>query len=229
MVIVEYEDIKKPVLSIKEALVEGRWKLDGTEPFSMGDIEEGFKSCDHTLEGELNMGGQFHFALEPLSSRVHPIEDGYEVSATTQWASEVQAAIAQVLDTEVSSVNISVRRIGGGFGGKISRCSLVASAAALCAWKTRCPVRMTLTLNEAMALTGGREPFLAKYKVGFGSNGRLMALDLDFITDGGFTRNEVAALIGTLWLPSAYSCPNIMVRPGTVTTNTAANTFMRCP
>lgn len=60
---------------------------------------------------------------------------------------------------------MEVRRLGGAFGGKISRGNLVACAAAVAAAKTRKPVRVNLDLKAYMTLVGWREPYLVKYEV----------------------------------------------------------------
>lgn len=63
------------------------------------------------------------------------------------------------------SINMSLRRIGGAFGGKISRCSIVACAAAVAAAKLKKPVRINLDLKTHMTLVGWREPYYATYEV----------------------------------------------------------------
>lgn len=69
------------------------------------------------------------------------------------------------------SINVSVRRIGGGYGGKITRQHVVSSAAAVASRKLRCPVRIVVDLNTHMSLVGWREPYLSKYEVRFCGNG----------------------------------------------------------
>lgn len=64
-----------------------------------------------------------------------------------------------------SSVNVTVRRVGGSFGGKISRSHMVSAAAAVGAWKASKPVKIALNMKTFMTLVGGREPFYSKYKV----------------------------------------------------------------
>jgi len=52
-----------------------------------GDVEKAFASgeCDHVLEGEVKMGGQEHFYLEPQGSVIIPLEnDEMVVIASTQ-------------------------------------------------------------------------------------------------------------------------------------------------
>jgi len=46
---------------------------------------------------------------------------------------------------------------GGAFGGKLTRATHVAAAAALGAVRLRRPCRMTLDLQQDMQMTGGRE------------------------------------------------------------------------
>ena len=41
-------------------------------------------------------------ALEPISARVVPTEDGYDVLDTTIWPAECQATVAQVLGVDAS-------------------------------------------------------------------------------------------------------------------------------
>ena len=47
---------------------------------------------------------------------------------------------------------VSVKRMGGGFGGKQSRCIPIAAVAAVAAVKTGKPVRIMLDRDEDMAI-----------------------------------------------------------------------------
>ena len=91
-----------------------------------------------------------------------------------------QREIAKCLGVARHAVRVSVRRIGGGFGGKESASTLTAVPVALAAARYRSPggaesefnrvrlrrpVRMQLERDVDMALTGGRHPFRFDYKV----------------------------------------------------------------
>ena len=73
-------------------------------------MSDGFKKSKHVIEGDYVKGNQFPFALEPISARVVPIEDEYNVYCTTQWAKETQSSIAQTIDVltnRLAPVNLS--------------------------------------------------------------------------------------------------------------------------
>ena len=49
------------------------------------------------------------------------------------------------------------------------------------------PVRIMLDRNEDLLSSGGRHPFLGRYRVGFTSEGRVTALDLQLYGNGGIS------------------------------------------
>ena len=56
------------------------------------------------------------------------------------------------------------------------------------------PVRIMLDRNEDMVSSGGRHPFLGRYKVGFTSEGRITALDLRLYSNGGTSQDLSCAV-----------------------------------
>ncbi len=64
--------------------------------------------------------------------------------ASTQSATAVQQKIASMLGVAMTDVKMTVRRLGGGFGGKEPQSSFVACAAAFAARKLGQPVRLVL-------------------------------------------------------------------------------------
>ena len=62
-------------------------------------------------------------------------------------------------------INMAVRRLGGGYGGKLQHPSRVASAAAVAALALNRPVRLVLGINTNMTLLGSRLPYLIQYQV----------------------------------------------------------------
>lgn len=99
-----------------------------------GDSEKAFREADHVLEGEIRIGGQEHFYLETnVTIAVPREEDELEVFCSTQHPTEIQKLIAYVLNIHINRVNVRVKRLGGGFGGKESRPALLAIPVAFAA------------------------------------------------------------------------------------------------
>lgn len=63
-------------------------------------------------------------------------------------------------------INMEVRRIGGGFGCKITRSSIVTTACALAAFKLNQPVKIVLDIETNMKAIGKRNSCYSKYEVG---------------------------------------------------------------
>ena len=78
-----------------------------------------------------------------------------------------------MLGLKQHQVTVECLRMGGAFGGKEVQANTWAAIAALGAWKTRRPVRVRLTRELDMALTGKRHPYLARYTAGFDVDGRI--------------------------------------------------------
>uniref|UniRef100_A0A669Q4V9 FAD-binding PCMH-type domain-containing protein n=1 Tax=Phasianus colchicus TaxID=9054 RepID=A0A669Q4V9_PHACC len=224
-----YEDLQ-PVLTIKDAIKHNSY-ITKERKLEKGDIEKGFKSADKIIEGELHMGGQEHFYLETNSVLVIPrMEDKeMDVYVSTQHATDVQKLVASALNLQSNKIMCHTKRVGGAFGGKITKPSFFAVIAAVAANKTGRPVRFALERDMDMLITGGRHPFFGKYKVGFMKDGRIMAADFQCYINGGCTKDESELVIEyiVLKVDNAYNIPNLRVRGHACKTNLPSNTAFR--
>lgn len=78
-----------------------------------------------------------------------------------------------------------VKRIGGGFGGKETRSSLLAVPVAIAAYTLKKPVRAVLDRDEDMQITGYRHPCLINYKVAFDDEGKIAGVIYDVYVNAG--------------------------------------------
>jgi xanthine dehydrogenase large subunit len=141
-----------------------------------------------SLAAELHIGGQEHFYLETQAAIAWLDESGgIELHSSTQHPAETQEIVARTLGIPRHLVTVECLRMGGAFGGKEVQANPWAAIAALGAWKTRRPVRVRLPRFLDIALTGKRHPFLARYRVDFDSDGRLLALSASLYSDGGWS------------------------------------------
>jgi xanthine dehydrogenase/oxidase len=95
--------------------------------------------------------------------------------------------------------------------GKQSRASLTALPAAFAAYKLKRPVRIMLDRDEDMMMTGGRNPFLFKYKVSFTSEGILTALDVQCYANAGYSMESTPAVVkkAACHVNNAYRVSNV--------------------
>lgn len=134
-----------------------------------------------------------------------------------------------MLQVQANKVVVKVKRLGGGFGGKETRCIQLSTILALAAQKTRRPVRCMLTREEDMVTSGQRHPFLGRWKVGVNKDGKIQALDLDIFNNGGWSWDLSAAVCERAMTHSdgCYRIPNMHVRGRICRTNTMSNTAFR--
>lgn len=72
--------------------------------------------------------------------------------------------------------------------------AMLAVLPSVAAYHTNRPVRLILPRNIDMLWSGGRNPFLAKYQVGYDNDGRLLAMDMQLYLNAGTTFEERALL-----------------------------------
>ncbi len=227
-IVLRYKTMK-PVLSIDEADAEKRWYVD-EKVFVNGDFEKGLKDSPFYLEGETESSTQEHFYFETQRCLVLPGEgDKLTVYSATQSTMEVQEAVAGTLDIKAHNVIVDVPRLGGAFGGKESRATIIACLASLGARLTGKPVELKFTRSQDFLYTGKRHPFLGRYRVGFDETGRINAYDVELVANGGaYTDLSIAILMrGMFHAENAYYIPNVRVRGRACRTNLPPNTAFR--
>ncbi|KAL4576904.1 hypothetical protein LXL04_013005 [Taraxacum kok-saghyz] len=233
-VVIEYE-VLPPILSIREAVKSKSFFPNSNRVLSKGDVDFCFGSnsnqCDRIIEGEVHIGGQEHFYMEPQSSFVWTMDGGNEVHmiSSTQAPQKHQKYVADVLGLPMSKVVCKVKRVGGGFGGKETRAVFFAAVAAVPAYILNRPVKLTLDRDIDMMITGQRHSFLGKYKVGFTNEGKVVGLDLEIYNNGGNSLDLSQSVLERAMYHSenVYEIPNVRVRGSVCFTNYPSNTAFR--
>jgi len=217
------------VLTVKEA-IEKKNFMDYQRKLESGDVEGAFSTSDHIIEGEMDVGGQDHFYLEPHAALCIPGEDGEMIIyASTQSPSETQHTASEVLGVPANRIACRVKRLGGGFGGKETRTSIIVCAAAIGAKKLNLPVKLIYDRHTDMAITGGRHPFHIKYKVGFQNDGKVKALDINLYCNAGCTLDLSGGVLerAMTHADNTYKIPNARISGHLCQTNLPSNTAFR--
>ncbi|XP_072944523.1 uncharacterized protein [Epargyreus clarus] len=219
---------RKPVLSIKEALQapdkDKRIKEEVTvDPTAQGtDIK-------HVIKGSYVIPDQYHYTMEAQSVTVKQTRRGLSVRAATQWMDLVHVAVARMLNVPLNTIEVSVPRVGGAYGGKASRSSMVACACALVAHKLNRRATLVMPLGANMAAIGKRQMCYAEYEVGVNDVGLIQYMKLQYYSDCGCSYNDSSApeISGTL--TNLYDSSRWSVKGYSVLTDKASNTWCRAP
>ncbi|XP_042568237.1 LOW QUALITY PROTEIN: aldehyde oxidase 3-like [Cyprinus carpio] len=227
---ISYEDLQDRIFTVEEAIEKESFFLPRRQ-IERGDVEKGLREAEQVYEGEIRIGGQEHFYLETQSFLVIQIgeEKEMKVYLSTQHPAFTQEAVAETLGIPSNRVSCHVKRLGGAFGGKVTKTAILASITAVAASKTGRPVRCVLERGEDMLITGGRHPVWGIYKVGFMKDGRITAADFQYYANAGNVVDEsvlVAEKI-LLHLDNAYNIPNLRGRSAACKTNLPSNTAFR--
>ncbi|MDD5297297.1 MAG: molybdopterin-dependent oxidoreductase [Rhodocyclaceae bacterium] len=198
--------------------------------FACGDAEAAFAACAHVASGSVNIGGQEHVYLETQAALAVPRDDGgMVVHASSQSPSASQVGVARVLGLAAHDVEVDVKRLGGGFGGKESQATPWAAMAALAARHCRCPVKLVLRRQEDMRATGKRHPYSADYRIGLDDEWRIVAYQVTFYQNAGaYSDLSLAILERSLFhAGGSYAIPNLSATAWSCRTHLPPFTAMR--
>uniref|UniRef100_A0A8C1ZSZ9 Xanthine dehydrogenase/oxidase n=1 Tax=Cyprinus carpio TaxID=7962 RepID=A0A8C1ZSZ9_CYPCA len=227
---ISYEELQPVIVTIQDAIANKSF-FQPVRSIERGDVAQGFKDSDHILHGEMHIGGQEQFYLETNCTLAVPRgEDGeMELFVSTQSASKTQALVAKALGVSANRVVCRVKRMGGGFGGKESRSTILSTVVAVAAHTVKRPVRCMLDRDEDMLVTGGRHPFFGHYKVGYMNNGRVMALEVTLYSNAGNSLDLSLSILerALFHMDNSYNIPNIRGTGYVCKTNLPSNSAFR--
>ncbi len=193
-----------------------------------GDVERAISGADIVVEGTYRTGHQEHLYIEPNGVVAVPEHGGVAVYGSLQCPFYVLKALRSLLGTD-AHVRVVQAETGGGFGGKEEYPSILAGHAALLALKSGRPVKIVYDRVEDMIATTKRHPSIVRHRTGLTHDGRLVAMDIDVLMDGGayVTLSPVVLSRGCLHAAGPYRCENTRVNGRVVFTNTPPNGAFR--
>ena len=187
-----------------------------------GNIEKGFERCDLIIEHRYTTSYQEHAYLEPQGMIAVPYEDRMLIYGSMQCPFYVQNAVSHVLGLPYGQVEVIQTTTGGAFGGKEDVPSLVASQAALVAFRTKRPAKLIYSREEDIESMSKRHPAVIDYKSGVTKDGYLNAVEVEYLLNAGAysTLSPVVLWRGTVHAVGPYKCPNVKVDSYALATNT---------
>ena len=223
---VEIEELP-PIFTLEDSVAKKQiiWGSDNVfKSFLVdkGNVDDVWSTADVVVEGEYYTGAQEQLYIENNGAIAitNPTE-GVTVWGSMQCPYYIHKALVKLFGLPEEKIRVIQTETGGGFGGKEEYPSLLAGHAALLSMKSGKPVKMVYDRAEDMVATTKRHPSRTRHKTAVSKDGKLLAMDIEFIIDGGAycTLSPVVLSRGTIHAAGPYYCPNVRIRSSAVATS----------
>ncbi len=192
-----------------------------------GEVEPALARAEAVVESEYRTQFIDHAYLEPEAGVAWPDTDGVVTIRAATQAVEHFRDVARILDLPDSKVRLIAPYVGGGFGGKEDM--TVEPYLGIVVALTGRPARMVWSRQESLQARQNRHAVRMRYRTGADTQGRLVAIDVDILSDGGAYAllSALVLLYSTTCAAGPYRCPNVRIRARTVYTNHTPCSAMR--
>lgn len=156
-------------------------------PLRKGNIEQGFAESDFIIEQTYTTPFIEHAYIEPEAVIAYPIKARNEIKiiGSIQNPFTARKIVASVLGWQLARLRVEQAELGGSFGGKDDTMNILAARAAIGALKTGRPVKIRYRREDSILESYKRHPYIMHYKVGFNRDGKIKAMKIDILADGG--------------------------------------------
>jgi len=181
------------------------------------------------VEGRYTTQHQEQLYIEPQGFVAWWDDAGVHATGSLQCPYYVHKVFSRALKMPGERIHVTQAVTGGGFGGKEEYPSIIALHAALLSKKSGRPVRMIYDRKEDIEATTKRHPSVCEIKSGCDRDGRLRALSVRFLLDGGAytTLSSVVLSRGALHAAGAYRWDDVRIEAAALATNTPPNGAFR--
>jgi selenium-dependent xanthine dehydrogenase len=186
---VDYEELV-PVVTTKAAMAEDAPKLHpkgnllSTTVVKRGDVEKAIAEAKYVVTQFYSTPYQEHAFLEPESALAVPSKCGtLTVYTGGQSVYDDHQGIVEMLGVPGDKVRVISKYVGGGFGGKEDLS--VQHHAALLAWHTGRPVKLTFSRQESLAVHPKRHPMDMECTTACDANGKILGVKVRLVADTG--------------------------------------------
>ena len=216
------EGLDQPQTRIHDYGEQGN--IHRNQSYEFGDVEAALAASDHVFEDLFFYEGDNHMALEQQASLASIDGDGkLTLCSSVQNPHYLHRQLAMVLQMPASQIRVIAVPNGGGFGGKCDPAGheMVVSKAALILGR---PVKICLTRQEVFYQHRGRHPVLMKFRTGVSKDGKLTAMHLQTLLDGGAygSHGPASTFYTGVLTPLTYELPRFKFEACRVFTNKPA-------
>ncbi|MGA3116726.1 MAG: molybdopterin-dependent aldehyde oxidoreductase [Syntrophobacteraceae bacterium] len=193
-----------------------------------GETKPLMDSAAHVVEDEFYLQRQPHLTMEPDVGFAYYDEEGrLTIHSKSIGIHLHHAMIAPGLGIEAGKLRIVQNPAGGTFGYKFSP-TMEALLGVACIATGR-PVFLRYDYYQHITYTGKRSPFFIKLKYGADKNGKIIAMESDWLVDHGpySEFGDLLTLRGAQFIGAGYGIPNIRGLGRTACTNHAWGSAFR--
>jgi putative selenate reductase molybdopterin-binding subunit len=185
----------------------------------IGDLAKGFEEADVIIERTYESKQVQQIPAEMHICYSYMDGDRLVMHDATQVPWHVRRQVAKILGIKQNKVHIIKERVGGGYGSKQD--ILLEDVCAWATWTTGRPVYFHHTREEEFICNSSRHVAKVTVKLGATKDGKLTAIDMDFLANTGPYGNHALTVPcngPALSLP-LYPCDNVDFRVTTYYSN----------
>jgi len=198
------------------------------DTWAFGDIDAGFKNAALILDETFITPDVSHQCLETRTAMAYWQNGKLFLHSGTQSTYQTRPAIAKWMNIPVDDIVFISEYTGGGFGSKITG-GLSMIIPALLSKKLNAPVMMRISREEEHAIGRARPSVIGRMKIGFGKDGRILALDMFTVTNSGAYDAQGDGASGARIVSLLYQPQAMRQRAISVMTNTPARSAQSAP
>ncbi len=214
---VEWEPLPY-VLDPEEALLEGAPQLHDDKPGNVsvrifvneGNVEKALSESSLVEEGRFSSPEESYCQLENYAVLANFDSTGLDIWCPNAGPHMKARPLSNALGIPTSDVRVRKVAVGGHFGGR-SEISPADFMAALLSKKARRPVKLVYTREENFNCVRQVHSSITNCRVGVDSEGRITAVDMKVIMDGGAyaSTGPIASSVAYIMIEEAYKFPNL--------------------
>jgi CO/xanthine dehydrogenase Mo-binding subunit len=190
-----------------------------THKIQWGDVEKAFKEAATVVEGDYYFPMTYAYAMEPYVAIADVSDQGVNIYSSAQHPFMVRHDLKSIFNLPVSKVRLIVPFVGGGYGSKSY--TKVEPLVAACSWKAKRPVKLQLTVEEAMLTTRSDDAY-TWMRTAVDKNGKIIARQAKILMNtGAYAENSPLVVEkSTNRCVGPYAIPNVLIENMSLYTNT---------
>ncbi|MGZ8487767.1 MAG: xanthine dehydrogenase family protein molybdopterin-binding subunit [Candidatus Binatia bacterium] len=190
-----------------------------THKIQWGDVDKAFKEAAAVIEGDYYFPMTYAYAMEPYVAIADVSDQGVNVYSSAQHPFMVRHDLKAIFNLPVSKVRLIVPFVGGGYGSKSY--TKVEPLVAACSWKAKRPVKLQLTVEEAMLTTRSDDAY-TWMRTAVDKNGKIIARQAKIMMNtGAYAENSPLVVEkSTNRCVGPYAIANVLIENMSLYTNT---------